>query len=75
MRTNLFPATLLAGPPNCGKSVLAFLLTQHLREMGIQHLLLRAVPDGTPVRIISVARFESPKDHETLIDALARLGG
>ena len=46
MNTNLFPAILLAGPPNCGKSVLAFLLTHRLREMGIAHYLLRAVPDG-----------------------------
>lgn len=44
--TNLFPAILLAGPPNCGKSVLAFLLTHRLRELGISHYLLRAVPDG-----------------------------
>lgn len=36
---------------------------------------LRAAPERTPVRLISVARFESPKDHATLIDALARLGG
>ncbi|MBU2611014.1 MAG: hypothetical protein KJ606_08750 [Chloroflexi bacterium] len=46
MRTNLFPAILLAGPPHCGKSVLAFLLTQRLRELGIAHYLLRAAPDG-----------------------------
>jgi len=46
MTTNLFPAVLLAGPPNCGKSVLAFLLTRHLRESGIAHYLLRAAPDG-----------------------------
>jgi CRISPR-associated protein Csx3 len=43
---NLFPAILLAGPPNCGKSVLAYLLTQHLRTMEIPHYLLRAAPDG-----------------------------
>lgn len=29
---------------------------------------------GNPVRLISVARFESPKDHSTLLQALARLG-
>ena len=46
MITNLFPAILLAGPPNCGKSVLAFLLTCHLREAGIAHYLLRTAPDG-----------------------------
>lgn len=44
--TNLFPAILLAGPPNCGKSVLSFLLTYRLREMRASHYLLRAVPDG-----------------------------
>lgn len=46
MNTNLFPAILLAGPPNCGKSVLAFLLTHHLRQLGIAHYLLRSAPDG-----------------------------
>lgn len=46
MNTNLFPAILLAGPPNCGKSVLAFLLTHHLRRLGIAHYLLRSAPDG-----------------------------
>ncbi len=34
---------------------------------------LRARFGGRPVRIVSVARFESPKDHATLIDALARV--
>jgi CRISPR-associated protein Csx3 len=46
MMANLFPAILLAGPPNCGKSVLSFLLTYGLRERGVSHYLLRAVPDG-----------------------------
>ncbi len=46
IRNNLFPAILLAGPPHSGKSVLAFLLTQRLRELRIEHYLLRAVPDG-----------------------------
>jgi CRISPR-associated protein Csx3 len=46
MNTNLFPAILLAGPPNCGKSVLAFLLTHHLRQLGVAHYLLRSAPDG-----------------------------
>lgn len=35
---------------------------------------LRAVPASCPVRIVSVARFEAPKDHATLLRALARLG-
>ena len=34
---------------------------------------LRSVPDGRPVRIVSVARFEAPKDHVTLLKALAGL--
>ena len=43
---NLFPALVIAGPPHSGKSVLSFLLSQNLREMGIAHYLLRAAPDG-----------------------------
>lgn len=46
MRTNLFPAILLAGAPNCGKSVLSYLLTQELRKKKVQHYLLRTAPDG-----------------------------
>lgn len=46
MQTNLFPAILIAGPPNCGKSVLSYLLTQHLSNLGVPHYLLRAAPDG-----------------------------
>ena len=46
MRTNLFPAILLAGGPNCGKSVLSYLLTQELRKKRVQHYLLRTAPDG-----------------------------
>jgi len=34
---------------------------------------LRAAPGSGPVLIVSVARFEPPKDHCTLIEALARL--
>jgi glycosyltransferase involved in cell wall biosynthesis len=34
---------------------------------------LRATPETSPVRIISVARFEPPKDHATLLRGLARL--
>lgn len=43
---NLLPAILIAGPPHSGKSVLAFLLSQHLRDANVQHILLRAAPDG-----------------------------
>jgi len=46
MNINLFPAILLAGPPHSGKSVLAYLVTNRLRQMNIAHYLLRAVPDG-----------------------------
>jgi len=34
---------------------------------------LRANPASSPVRICSIARFESPKDHRTLLQALAML--
>ena len=34
---------------------------------------LRARPDEGPVRLCSVARFAAPKDHQTLLSALARL--
>jgi len=34
---------------------------------------LRADPGASPVRIVSVARFEAPKDHSALLRALARL--
>ena len=34
---------------------------------------LRANPGTAPVRIVSVARFEAPKDHATLLRALAML--
>lgn len=46
MITNLLPAILFAGPPHSGKSVLAYLLSQHLRAAGVPHILLRAAPDG-----------------------------
>jgi CRISPR-associated protein Csx3 len=41
-----FPAVLIGGPPNSGKSVLTYNLTQALRERGVQHYVLRAAPDG-----------------------------
>ncbi len=43
---NLFPSVLIAGAPHTGKSVLSYLLTQHLRRMGVLHYLLRVAPDG-----------------------------
>lgn len=42
----LFPAVLIGGPPHSGKSVLAYGLTQALRQRQIDHYLLRAYPDG-----------------------------
>lgn len=36
---------------------------------------LRARPADGPPRIVAVARFEPPKDHATLLEALARLAG
>ncbi len=44
--TNLFPAILIAGPPHSGKSVLSFLLSIELRQIGSAHYLLRADPSG-----------------------------
>lgn len=46
MSTSILPAILIAGAPNCGKSVLSFLLTQRLRQVGVAHYLLRSAPDG-----------------------------
>lgn len=46
MMTNLLPAILIAGPPHSGKSVLAYLLSQRLREAQVSHIVLRAAPDG-----------------------------
>ena len=46
MQTNPFPAILLAGPPNSGKSVLSHLLTEQLHQLHVPHYLLRAVLNG-----------------------------
>ncbi|HZO71656.1 MAG TPA: CRISPR-associated protein Csx3 [Ktedonobacteraceae bacterium] len=43
---NFLPAVLVGGPPNAGKSVLFYRLTQALRECGVTHYPLRACPDG-----------------------------
>ncbi|MFQ5613153.1 MAG: hypothetical protein ACE5H9_13575 [Anaerolineae bacterium] len=42
----LFPAVMIGGPPHSGKSVLTYSLTQALRQRGVAHYVLRAVPDG-----------------------------
>jgi CRISPR-associated protein Csx3 len=41
-----FPAVIIGGPPDSGKSVLTANLTQALRERGVEHYVLRACPDG-----------------------------
>jgi len=47
----------------------------HVIHNGVQDVGrgLLADPSRSPVRIVSVARFEHPKDHQTLIRALAGL--
>jgi glycosyltransferase involved in cell wall biosynthesis len=44
----------------------------HVVHNGVRDIgsALRARPGNHPVRILSVARFEPPKDHETLLHAL-----
>lgn len=41
-----FPAIIIGGPPDSGKSVLTANLTQILRKRGVDHYVLRACPDG-----------------------------
>jgi glycosyltransferase involved in cell wall biosynthesis len=58
-------------------------LRQRLADAGRLHVIhngvhdvapeLRAEPERDPVRLVTVARFEAPKDHHTLIRALALL--
>jgi glycosyltransferase involved in cell wall biosynthesis len=45
----------------------------HVVYNGVRDNNLRAEPGRDPVRIISVARFEAPKDHETLLAALEQV--
>jgi glycosyltransferase involved in cell wall biosynthesis len=42
----------------------------HVIYNGVRDNGLRANPASEPVRIVSVARLEAPKDHATLLDAL-----
>ncbi len=42
---NSLPAILVGGPPNAGKSVLTYNLTQALRQRNIPHYVFRANPD------------------------------
>ncbi len=76
----LFPAVLIGGPPDSGKSVLTANLTQALRERGVQHYVLRACPDGegdwthmadqTLVRTILVPRRWTPAFAEHICQDL-----
>jgi CRISPR-associated protein Csx3 len=78
----LFPAVLIGGPPNSGKSVLTYNLTQALRERGIQHYVVRAAPDGEGdwvseadprvVRTIKVPRTWTVAWVEHVCESLAR---
>lgn len=45
----------------------------HVIYNGVRETGLRASVRGCPVRLISVARFEPPKDHATLIEAMSLL--
>ena len=77
----LFPAVLIGGPPNSGKSVLTYNLTQTLRERGIEHYVVRAAPDGegdwaceadqSLVRTILVPRTWTPAFVEHACESLA----
>ncbi len=68
---NLLPAILIGGPPHAGKSVLAYGLSQTLRQRAIEHYVLRAYPDGEGdwanqaepdlVRAIRVKGYGSPE--------------
>jgi len=42
----LFPAVVIGGPPDSGKSTLTYNLTRALRQRGVPHYVLRAAPDG-----------------------------
>lgn len=78
----LFPAVLIGGPPNSGKSVLTYNLSQALRKRGVEHYVLRAAPDGegdwaseadqTLVRTILVPRAWTPAFVEHVCQSLAQ---
>lgn len=78
----LFPAVLIGGPPNSGKSVLAYNLSLALRERNVQHYVLRAAPDGEGdwvaeadeelVRSILMPRHWTPAFVEHVCASLAR---
>lgn len=75
---NPFPAVVVGGPPHSGKSVLTYLLTQRLRELGVDHYVMRACPDGegdwsheTPPHTVRLLRN---KGHftTTFVDLICR---
>lgn len=41
-----YPAVLIGGPPDSGKSWLTYCLTQALRAQSVPHFVIRAAPDG-----------------------------
>ena len=43
---NPFSAVMIGGPPHSGKSVLTYGLTRALRDLNMDHYVLRACPDG-----------------------------
>ncbi len=45
----------------------------HVVYNGVRDTAFRARPEAQPPRIVCLARFEPPKDHATLLDALALL--
>lgn len=45
----------------------------HVVHNGVRDSALRARPEAQPPRLVSIARFEAPKDHATLLRALAGL--
>lgn len=44
--TAQYPAVLIGGPPDSGKSHLTYSLTQALRARSVPHFVIRAAPDG-----------------------------
>jgi len=77
-----FPAVLIGGPPDSGKSVLTFHLTQTLRQHGTPHYVLKANPDGEGdwthladqelVRTILVPRAWTPAFVERICQDIQR---
>ena len=68
---NLFPAILLAGPPNTGKSVFAYHCSIKLKKHKTPFIILRTTPDGEgdwfmeSTKAVSVALRQHHKGHFT----------